>query len=257
MLTNGVSREELYNILMKDRPDLEGKKIFIWGTGNTALLYQEGLKRLEKEGLFVNGYCDNHIEKFQNNKTFCGKIVLGVEELKAEKDIYVLICTPQPQAVKAISNQLDQLRIPHLHIDAAIFKLHAAELMDCYDALEDAESKNIYAGLIICRMNGLYPKNLSVNRMQYFALDQFWNQNAGEVFVDCGAFVGDVVERYIWNKGGVFGKIIAFEPDKNNYGALSYRVERLKREWNLEDGSIELIPAGVGEFYRGGYLCVM
>lgn len=57
---------------------------------------------------------------------------------------------------------------------------------------------------------------------------------------------------YIWNKGGVFGKIIAFEPDRNNFQVLSCRVERLKREWNLKDESIELILAGVGEVNKKG-----
>ena len=255
VLKNSVSRKELCNTLSTNKPVFEGKKLYIWGTGNTALLYQEGLKRLEKEGFYIDGYCDNHMEKFAGGKTFCGKNVLDVETIRQKRNIYVLICTPQPEAVNAISNQLNGLGIPNIHIDEAIFKLHAEELLKCYDALEDEESKCIYATLIQCRINGRYPKELPVNRIQYFTLDQFWNQNAREVFIDCGAFVGDVIERYIWNKGGIFGKVIAFEPDRNNYQALTCRIERLKREWNLNDRDMDLRLAGVGGTTGGGYSC--
>lgn len=254
MLKMIVSREELYNALHENIPNFDGKKLFIWGIGNTALLYQEGLKRLEKENFLIAGYSDNNMEKLNGEKEFCGNPVVTIDELLEEKDAYVLICTPQPKAVEAIRRQLDKIGIPNIHIDEAIFKLHAEELMECYDSLEDIESKNIYAQLVLCRMIGCYPRNFKVDRNQYFTLDRFCNQNAKEVFIDCGAFVGDAVERYIWNKGGVFGKVIAFEPDKDSYNALACRAERLKREWNLKENSIETILAGVGESTRGGYL---
>lgn len=247
-----VSRQDLYDALHENRPDFDGKKIFIWGIGNTALLYQEGLKRLEKKNFFIFGYSDNNMEKLNGEKEFCGKPVATIDELLEEKDVYMLICTPQPKAVEAIGRQLNELRIPNIHIDEAIFKLHADELMECYDALDDTDSRNIYSQLVLCRMKGHYPKNLKVDKNQYFTIDRFCNHNEKEVFIDCGAFVGDTVERYIWNKGGVFGKVIALEPDKDSYKALACRIERLKKEWNLKENSIETILAGVGENNRGG-----
>ena len=202
MTDKGLSREALHHALTDNSFSPEGRKLFVWGTGNTAQLYQEGLKRLEEEGFFIYGYCDNHMEKFADDQSFCGKPVLGTEELRREKSAYVLICTPQSRAVREITEQLDGMGIPNSHIDAVIFKLHAKEVMACYDALEDEESRDIYAELTLCRMNGRYPEKRRVDRELYFTLDRFRNANANEVFVDCGAFVGDVVERYIWNKGG-------------------------------------------------------
>lgn len=252
-MKNTISREELYNALSTNKPDFKGKKLFVWGMGNTALMYQGALKRLESEQFFVAGYCDNDLEKLKGTRIFCGKPVLTIEELKAEKDIYVLICTPQPKVICAISEQLDNLQIPNINIDSAIFKLHVEELMKCYDALIDEESRNIYAQLVLCRMAGAYPDDLPVDRTPYFTLNRFWNCKIDEVFVDCGAFVGDVMEHYIWNKGGMFGKIIAFEPDKDNYHALYERVNRLKREWHLGDEHIKLLFGGVGETDKDEY----
>ncbi len=86
-----------------------------------------------------------------------------------------------------------------------------------------------------------------INEKQYFAIPSHMGKNPKEVFVDLGAFVGDSVEKYIWERDGGFQKIIAFEPDPGNFAAMEYRVDRLKKEWNLKEDSIELYPYGAGE----------
>ena len=53
-------REKLLSLLEFDG-DYNFNEIYIWGTGNTSDLYQEGLKRLENEGIFIKGYFDNNI----------------------------------------------------------------------------------------------------------------------------------------------------------------------------------------------------
>lgn len=60
-----MKRYELERILKEGVLDIYGKKIIVWGTGNTSLLYQEGFKRLEKEGtLTITGYCDSNPKKW-------------------------------------------------------------------------------------------------------------------------------------------------------------------------------------------------
>ena len=44
-------REELTQLLNEDYPYIQGKDLYIWGAGNTAILYREGLQRLEEEGV--------------------------------------------------------------------------------------------------------------------------------------------------------------------------------------------------------------
>lgn len=56
-----MNRLELKELL-KDAPNLLNKEIWIWGAGNTAQLYQEGLRRLELCGDYLTvqiaGYID-------------------------------------------------------------------------------------------------------------------------------------------------------------------------------------------------------
>ena len=65
--------------------------------------------------------------------------------------------------------------------------------------------------------------------------------------MDCGAYVGDTIERYIWKRDGVFKKIIGFEPDKKNFLAMWNRVKRLNLEWGLDDNALEIYEKGVAD----------
>lgn len=237
--------KELRKLL--DAPlNIKEKSVYIWGTGNTAMLYQEGLCRLEKEGtLHIEGYVDNNSSKW--GQMFCDKPVISPDELSRQDNICVLICSPQPQVIHEIKQQLEELKIEGYLIDEVIFRLHKEEVLKCYDLLDDVESQEIYTHMIKCRMEGTYPENKYVSSEQYFALRNFRQRNAKEIFIDCGAFVGDSIEQYIWKKYGTFHKIIAFEPDQKNYQSMEKRIIRLKEEWNLAPDQIKIYPYGVSD----------
>ena len=54
-------------------------------------------------------------------------------------------------------------------------------------------------------------------------------KNADETFVDCGAFDGDTIRGYLEYCGGMFHRIIAFEPDPGNFLRLEAYVATLPR----------------------------
>lgn len=246
-----LGRVELENLLIED-DELDGYDIFVWGTGNTSMLYQEGLRRLAEEGVVVDGYIDNNQEKW--GKFFNQKKVYSPEEIKGNKNILVLISSPQPNVIKEISSQLKKLGLKWRHIDDFIFKKHKNEVMACYDLLSDEKSKRVYKELVECRIGGKYPNEEIIDTEQYFSFGVFANSDPNEVFVDCGAYVGDTIEKYIWKKDGVFRRIIAFEPDFKNVSAMKYRVERLKKEWNIDDEKIIVYPFGVSDESRLQYI---
>lgn len=89
------------------------------------------------------------------------------------------------------------------------------------------------------------PKDLPYNKMrtQYF-INDFFKYNKDEVFIDCGAFNGDSIERFLKiskrNKI-VVHSIVAFEPDAENFRALKKTYGSNKRitlynagVWNKE-----------------------
>ena len=50
---------------------------------------------------------------------------------------------------------------------------------------------------------------------------------ADEVFVDCGAFTGDTVDAFLSVRAGLFGRIVAIEPDVENCRALERHIRTM------------------------------
>lgn len=230
--------------LLFEEDDLSTYDIYVWGTGNTTTLYQQGFKRLEREGFCIQGYVDNDCQKW--GKIYEGKVILSPKAVSNLDNVLVLISTPQPDIVKLISMQLEEMNVKWRHIDSYILKKHSNEVKQVYDLFDDERSRDIYEKLLTCHINGLYPGDDVVSHEQYFSFSNFGEYNAREFFVDCGAFVGDSLEKFIWAKDGIFEKIIAFEPDYKNFTAMKNRLRRLRMEWNINEQQIEIYPYAVG-----------
>ncbi len=241
-----MSRESFEKMLRTDIPDISGKELWIFGAGNTANLYYNGLQRLEQEGFVISGYVDNNKDKW--GKKFNGKTVVSLASLEDVKDkICILLCSIQGNVVKAVSEQLKAAGFMYYLIDDVVLKQHADKVMEVYDLFEDDESRELYEILTKERLTG-EGKYMPVDpNEQYFALPPFAVNSPGEVFVDCGSYVGDSVERYLWRKEGVFKKIIAFEPDNHNVEAMNYRIDRLEKEWGLDKDKIVVYAKGVSD----------
>lgn len=244
-------REEL-EALFEKHLDYRKFDLYIWGTGNTSDLYQEGLKRIENEGIIIKGYFDNNSSKW--NTEYNGKKVLAPDAAKELNNLLVLISTPRPKVIKEIGAQLDLLNICWLSIDAFIVLTHRKEIFDVYNLLNDERSREVYYELTKNRIEGSYPKEEYIDGYDRYFYGPVGDCDASEVFVDCGAFVGDSFEQYIWKKEGTFKKAFLFEPDKKNLIAMENRITRLKNEWGITDDKIVVLPYGLSNSDTTGYV---
>lgn len=229
-----------------NQKEIKNKHIYFWGTGNTMSLAREGLERIKNE-FTIEGYVDTY--KSGEKRLFWGgaaEPIITPEELFKKDNTCVVIVSQQPKVVKEISRDLEAHKIEYYNIDEFIFTLHKKDVLDVYDMLDDERSKETYAHLVICRMDSNFPEDTYKTDNNYFAIRPFLMPEKKEVFVDCGAYVGDSVEQYIWNREGLFEKIIAFEPNLANYNALKQRKLRLCKEWGIPNEAIDIKPFGVG-----------
>ncbi|MDA0067581.1 hypothetical protein OFS07_15080 [Brachyspira hyodysenteriae] len=65
-------------------------------------------------------------------------------------------------------------------------------------------------------------------------------QNPNEIFLDAGAFVGDTIEKFIYNTCATFKKIYGFEPGEKQFKAMKLRMNRLIEEWSINNENIIL-----------------
>jgi FkbM family methyltransferase len=82
-----------------------------------------------------------------------------------------------------------------------------------------------------------------VQQEQYFPDDLFLLSDQ-ESFVDCGAYDGDSIARFIQRKGDSFRCITAFEPDPLSFQRLSTYVSGLSAQ---SRSKVKLLPMAVGE----------
>jgi len=185
--------------------------------------------------------------------SFLGKPVISLEEAHDRcQSMLILVYSKSEQLRnKRIGdlkrNPIKNSALMELNQAEALFCKHKDDVLSVYDMLDDEISKATYANMILARMGKAAIRVELIDNRQYFGVPIFAEPFYDEVYVDCGAFVGDTIESYLWPKVGIFQKIYAFEPFKGNFEALKTRVERLKREWNIPDEKIELINGGVGE----------
>ena len=245
-----TDRTELECILKHQIPHIEGKNIWIWGTGDTAWLYQQGFKRLENEGFIIQGYIDN--DALKAGGTFCGKLVISPDEVQKIDNPCVMICSINSNVVREVMAQLSTMQVEWHLLDEVILKIHANSVMQVYDVLSDECSKETFADIVKSRITGkeMEPRELEED---YFILPPFAQEDPEEVFVDCGAWRGDTVERYVAHKKGVFRRIYAFEPDEINFAALKNTVDCITGQYDLAEESFMLCPFGVGETTKEGF----
>lgn len=113
------------------------------------------------------------------------------------------------------------LDLPHKLISQKHQILQAADLW-C-----DEESKKEYLAQLRWRFLFDFEwMNRPLENQTHFPKDLFeFDQNL--VFVDCGAFDGDTISKFLGQQGSSFGKILAFEPDEANYQKLQEYVRSL------------------------------
>jgi FkbM family methyltransferase len=128
----------------------------------------------------------------------------------------------------------------------------AIKNLECFGKIKayfaDNRSKDVLDLLLLAMLTGNKKEYFSqaYDDKQYFCLPNFINENK-EVFVDVGAYVGDTLEKFIWNKIDGFNHIYCFEPEKKLFKSLQARCNRLINEWAIETHKITLENAGIGD----------
>jgi len=109
--------------------------------------------------------------------------------------------------------------------DPDFYRDYCEEIEQCSTIWADEKSKNIFAALIQHRLGAGYeilpepdwgdvtylPKDVPLLSPPYN-------------FIDAGAYIGDTIDDFI-RCGVTFGKLLAFEPDLNNFSKLVQRKE--------------------------------
>jgi len=216
------------------------KNVCVFGTGR---FFEEAFDQWKfKENLGVNVLCDNNAGKW--GKTIKGLPCISPDDLsKLDNVIVIPLIGNKTHLIK----QLQELNIRYVSPDLYALECIAKtpqgiewfasnKILNVYDMLADDESKRVYASIICNRIAfGQYLYNDIYSDGEYFS--GFFEFSDDEVFVDCGAYNGDTILRFlnIPSPSNIrkFKEIHAFEVNSHNFKELEKIVANIKEKNNV------------------------
>lgn len=120
---------------------------------------------------------------------------------------------------------------------------NAREIREAFAAFADEESRRQFVAHLRFRLRLDYAALPANSRDDYFPENLLPPLPDDAVFVDCGAFDGDTLRRFLAEQRGRFGAAYAFEPDAENFDRLRAYADSLGAETAAR---LHLFRAGVG-----------
>lgn len=223
-----------------------GKKVFLFGAGFIGQNVYEDMNKYVTSWNVV-GFLDNDTSK-QGMKAK-GLTIYSPDVLKdySSDEVLVLICC---LTAAGISKQLYEMGIENYyavcHLEWAK-ELRTACRQDCIDdgdiewllnRVEDERSRVIIKKIVEKRKVGFFDyTDLRENGSEYF-IDDFFEKENDEIFIDGGGFDGDTIEEFVeWTKNK-YKKIYTFEPQSDKAEVIRSKL------WRYE-GKVELFERGL------------
>lgn len=237
----------------------KNSSVVIFGTASCGNMAYETFK---SSGEKIEAFIDNNQEK--NNRIIADNIKCYLPEkfISEASEPFIYIIAAGNHLYDILKKQVKDL-LEKYNKKGAVFTFNEYvisqnfdRIKNVYKYLSDEKSKQTYEQIILARLLNCTDGFKDIfEPVQYFCLPEFCQSGmADEIFADCGAYVGDTLEKYLFYCGYLFKKIYAFEPVEQAFQALSTRAARLKKEWCLKDDQIECINKGVGDIDKKLYL---
>lgn len=209
------------------------------------------------------------VDDFKAGQDFCGHKCIGMPELIAlAKRHPNAICVNLAQwdrGVRFFDNLGRRFKLRLLNFGQAIRYFDCAgvdfrladwrptilerqdEFLGLEDMLCDELSKQTLFSVLTHHLDNNREHLLGINRAydaHYFRSGLF-ELRRDEIFVDCGAAVGETVDHFLEMTEETFRHLYAFEPDESNFRQLSERIDRYRNRPFHKD--ISLLQKATGE----------
>ena len=250
------------NLINKSNFDLIagdfGKSIILVGAGE---LGKHTLKGLLKIGIKPLAFTDNNkklwgtkidkikvmspqeaADNFKDNAVFVITVYNGSSLLQQMRNLQCKFISPFTYLFLKYSD----IFLPYFNIDVPdVMFSETNEIQKALNLWADNHSKTEYIAQFQWRiLRDFYAVwNKTPTNELYFPKD-LWTSIDKEVFIDCGAFRGDTIKNFIGNYDSVCSKIIAIEPDPENYKYLNKFISKLPENINKK---IFTYPTAIGK----------
>ncbi len=243
-ILNRHSTEHYYNCCYNDLNIDE--PIIIYGAGYCGAMVCE----------LMQDYGMEPVCFFDKNKLKHETVIMGVqvqqpETLKNAHKYLVVVCMLQKGSlydeIKNYILGLGYLKVIHItdlrnnkklfstqklliSPDVQFIKDNADNIEKVYESLSDNDSKETYLKIMEYLGDNI---NIAIPALplqqQYFAYDTYCKSD-NEVFIDCGAFKGEVMDTFLRNNDFCFSNYFAIEPDPQYIKVLEQKKSKYNED---------------------------
>lgn len=166
-----------------------------------------------------------------------------LSDLRDYQGIVILCCRHH---IRQVSSTLDKMNVRWVSADRLFLQLLEPKRERILDAFShDNFSVKTYLAIEKILKTGSMCEHEHLVSNQYFEPPEF-RPTFADHFIDAGAFCGDTLDRFVTENLGTFGHYYGFEPGSRQFSALSFRTERLVKEWSLDTTKLTLLKLGLG-----------
>lgn len=222
--------------------------VIIFGAAEMAKQVTEELKKF---GVEVSGYAVDE-KYFKPDKTYLGLPIFNFDELRRTPEKYVFVLgignKSDPSGKRALDFKNDSaitkytiLEVYTSWIDYSFIEKNQISFFETYKLLSDDLSKKTMKAYLKAQLSDELSEIDALSQPnEYFnCLTSTVLSSGGVGFIDCGAYNGDTLEKFINFVGGDYKKIFAFEFETENFEKL----KNLVQEKNYKN--VELLNCGV------------
>ena len=205
----------------------QNRPIILYGAAEKAKLVT---KIMKDYNLTFKGYAVD-ADYYHEGMVYLGLPVFNLDELSKEPDKYSFIVAMENEIAIERIFQNKKLAVYDLDINKNVepisydyVKENAEKFIETYNFLTDDLSRETFMTFIKVKVSGnvsLYEGIYEPNQYFNSVISGFILNNGGGIFVDCGAWRGDTIEKFInWSQCN-YKKVYGIEADTKNFYALN------------------------------------
>lgn len=227
---------------------LKEKTIVCWGAGSKG---RQTCQLLKEKGIYPVAFCDNNPKlkgEHINNVP-----IYSYDIIRKKYEKYCICITTTLNSALEISQMLKNLgeknevcfmanpfKAENKFLDTSEILDNFVDYEESYRALEDEKSRKIFVNFLNWKITGnqyLTYEETESDWLEFFDKEIIPSRD-NYCYIDVGAYTGDTIVRFLALGSGKYNRIIAFEPDNNNFIRLNQMVEngRLERIMCVKQG---------------------
>jgi FkbM family methyltransferase len=197
---------------------------------------------------YINDNFDTQVKYIIDNKLcleindYNGIPIISYQDyLDLKLELFIVITIRSGNTIEL--DEIVKSTINYIYFDQLFILNNYKNLNKVANLFIDNESKILFSSILGKRSSFIgRVEEVLIKGDQYFCLPDF-QRRTNQLFIDCGAYVGDTFEKWLQINEGNIGGYIGIDPFIEHKRLFQNRLKRLSTEYILDESNINFLVA--------------